>query len=113
MTERLNPHHFDKDLWEVLARYVAGESSSAEANAVRGWLAEDPRRAEVLSGLNESIDAWTATTLPDVDVEAALRKVSSRLHQADVIPLPERAPARWRTIGLAAAAALALAAGAT
>jgi transmembrane sensor len=114
MTDRLsNPvSPFGAALWDVLARYVTGESPSAEAETVRRWLAEDARRAELVTVLERSM-AMLPPSIPDVDVEAALRKVTSRLRETDVIPLPERVQARWRTMGLRAAAAVALLAGAT
>jgi transmembrane sensor len=115
MTDRpSNPvSPFGADLWDVLGRYVAGESPSGEAADVRRWLTEDPRRAELVSALERSLTTLTASSLPDVDVEAALHKVTARLAESDVVSLPERARARWRSMGLRAAAAVALLVGAT
>ena len=34
-----------KDEWNLLARYLAGETSAAEHSRVQRWLEEDPSRA--------------------------------------------------------------------
>jgi transmembrane sensor len=64
--------------WEALARYFAGESSADELVTVRRWLAEHPGEAAALS----AADAATrrrSTTAPVVDVDAAWRRMATRL----------------------------------
>ncbi|MBI4502015.1 MAG: FecR domain-containing protein [Gemmatimonadetes bacterium] len=108
---------FGEEVWDVLARYVAGESPVPEAEAVRRWLAADPERGELVAALERSIGSLAFTPHPGLDVEAALRRVTERLHQPDVVPLPPRLAEhplrRWRSMGLRAAAVLALVVGGT
>jgi transmembrane sensor len=103
------------DLWDALARYVAGESSGQEADAVRQWLQEDAQRSELVASLQRSIDSLAFSPPKNLDVEAALRRVKGRLNEAEVIPLRSSEPSvrRWRTMGLRAAAAIALLVGST
>jgi transmembrane sensor len=68
--------------WEALARYLAGESSAEEAAQVGRWLAADPRRRELLDALRRSTDTLALTARSDVDVEAALGRVSARFDDA-------------------------------
>ena len=127
------PPDFDSDPmadpydWDALARYIAGESTPAEQRAVEAWLAARPERGELVAALRQSIDglaADSADTADDVDVEAALRRVHTRMAEPAgvmvAMPSPARrlriertertiatASRRWRAIGsLAAAAAL-------
>jgi transmembrane sensor len=105
--------------WNVLARFLAGESGAGEASAVAAWLAAHPADADVLRALDLVIGRpaarETPAAAPPVDVEAALRRVQLRrdgqpppLPARDVIPLRPRATRRlhWRVGALAAAAAL-------
>jgi transmembrane sensor len=62
--------------WEAIGRFLAGESSPAEAAAVRGWLDANPRDRDLL----ERLDAVAARQTPiDVDVESALARVHGRM----------------------------------
>ena len=61
--------------WDAIARFLAGESPAAEAEAVRAWLAAHPADRQVVERLSEA----AAVPLADVDVEAALRNVHSRM----------------------------------
>lgn len=79
--------------WEVLARFLAGESPAEEADAVRAWLAEDPARHDVLSALDTTLDRVAAPPA-DLDVEAALRRVHARMDQPETPVIPLRAPVR-------------------
>lgn len=100
--------------WEVLARFMAGESPADEADEVRAWLAEDPARHDVLRALDRTL-APVAAPPAGLDVEAALRRVHARMDapETPVIPfrapaVPRRLPAPW----LRAAAAVVLLLGA-
>ena len=72
MTPPSNPSIPD---WEVIGRYLAGESSPEEAAAVRRWLDENKADAEVLAALDGA--ARRAAT-QEVDVETALLRVKTR-----------------------------------
>jgi transmembrane sensor len=108
----------DPELWEKLARHLAGEDSASDAAAVREWLAAEPTRAHLVDALDESLRRLDFVLPADLDVEGALRHVSARLTQPDVRPLSGRKPVQepvrlgWRTMGLRAAAVVALLLGA-
>jgi transmembrane sensor len=92
--------------WDMLARFVAGESSVDEISHVTQWLDANPAERALLERLTE---VTAATSAPDVDVEAALERVHARMDQAATLSIAER-PARrsWRpmaSIALFAAAA--------
>jgi transmembrane sensor len=80
--------------WDVLARFLAGESPAEEAQGVRAWLAEDPARHDVLSALDSTLDRVVAAPPADLDVEAALRTVHARMDQPETPVIPFRAPSR-------------------
>ena len=100
--------------WDRLARYLAGESSAAEAAEVRGWLAADPARRELLGALDDAMDRAALPLPAGLDVEAALHAVHGRMdaeREAPVIPLrPRPQPARggWSSPALRIAAAVLL-----
>jgi transmembrane sensor len=79
--------------WDVLARFLAGESPAGEAVAVRAWLAEDPARHDVLRALDSTLDRVAAPPA-DLDVEAALRRVHARMDVPETPVIPFRAPVR-------------------
>ena len=107
------PSPFSAPLWDVLARYAAGESPAGEAETVRRWLAADPRRAELLSSLAESIGTLAAASSPSIDVENALRRVRDRLREPEIQSSDgARMRSRWGGGWLRAAAAIAFLAGA-
>lgn len=116
--------------WDALARYLSGESSPEEANAVRAWLDARPERALLVTALRQSFDGLAADAAAevdvdvDVDVEGALRKVHARIAESVNTPITpitsarppqlhrfaERSAARrgarrWPVAGLVAAAA--------
>jgi transmembrane sensor len=62
--------------WDAIARYLAGESSASEAEAVRRWLDAHPSDAKAIAALDAAVG--THAPRPMVDVEAALRKVKTR-----------------------------------
>ena len=86
--------------WDKLGRYLAGESSPEEAAAMRRWLEDHPSDASVIAALDAA--ARSVRPAPAVDVEAALRKVKTRMHEAPPSAIP------WRRYGALAAAAVVL-----
>jgi transmembrane sensor len=108
------------ELWEALARYVAGESPAVEAESIAGWLAAQPGRAELLAALERATGRLAQARAADVDVEAALRSVRERMDEAPVLPFrpraghgEERGFRGWRTMSLRAAAIAVLLLGAS
>lgn len=85
--------------WEKLGRYLAGELAPTEAAEVRRWLDAHPADARALAALDEATKRIAPST--KVDVDAALRRVKTRVRPATP----------WRYAGLAAAAAVLLVAG--
>lgn len=99
--------------WEALARFVAGESAAEETDAVRAWLARDPRRSELMAALERTIGRMALTPPSDLDVEAALKRVTVRRDAPPVreIAFPAALEHAWsarRRIALPAAASVAL-----
>jgi transmembrane sensor len=102
--------------WDALARYLAGESSADEADAMRRWLDARGDRAALVAALERSVGRLAYQAPKDLDVEGALRRVRARRDEPDVRVLPSR-PAgvprfvsrspRWSAGGLRAAAVLA------
>lgn len=64
--------------WEAIARFVAGESSTEEATRVERWLDANPAEKALLSRLDSGV---IVHALSDVDVEAALTRVHSRMNE--------------------------------
>jgi len=103
--------------WEAIARYFAGECPPDEAAAVQRWLEAHPAEASALSSFNDATALLATANPADLDVEAALKRVSERRDATEVIPIGSRRPAgatpprvavparRWRSIALPAAAA--------
>jgi transmembrane sensor len=101
----------EDDRWEVLARYIAGESAADEAEAVRVWLAADPAQSLLLRSLTHAMDRIAFEPPAGLDVEQALAVVAARLGEAEVVPLRPSAASRrpaWMANALRAAAAVAL-----
>lgn len=107
--------------WEALARFLAGESTDEEAAAIRRWLAARPDRGELVGALDRALPKLAPP--PDVDVEAALRRVHERMDETEVRPLRPRTPLSpafggraitpvWKRTWLRAAAVVAIAIGA-
>jgi ferric-dicitrate binding protein FerR (iron transport regulator) len=73
-------HLDDERLYLLLDRYLAGEASAAEAQAVREWLAEDPapEHAALLEDLR-LIRRAAARPVPDTSVEGAWAKARKSL----------------------------------
>lgn len=117
MTEDLSPQKAEGQIdWDAVGRYLAGESSQAESDAVRAWLATRPLYNEMLAKLDAGIQRLAARPSVPVDVKAALQQVRS-LRDAPAPTLnvirgaaPRAARAerpRWRTLGVPLAAAAA------
>jgi len=88
--------------WDRVARHVAGELSTAESAEMRKWLDANPAEARAIAALEAATKQLGSST--PVDVEAALRRVKTRLRPA----------APWRMyVALAAAAAVVLMVGRT
>ena len=101
--------------WEAVARYLAGESPDAEAEAVRTWLDAHPGDAALLRTLDGALDRLAVASASEIDVEDALQRVADRRDEPDVLPLRprlERVPDaaaprfRWSTRGMLRAAAV-------
>lgn len=110
----------DSEPWDALARYLCGESPPGEVEAVRRWLDAVPARAELLAALERATRRLQFRAPADLDVEAALRRVRARqdepalrLLPGGARPAPEPGRARWRTISIRIAAAVALLVGGT
>lgn len=107
-------HPRDPYDWDALGRYLAGESTPAEAEEVRRQLAENPDEAALILKLDEAIARHARQSVAsDIDVDAALKAVKSRQMIARVEPLRARsrktfAPtstSHWRLPGILALAA--------
>jgi len=102
----------EKPSWEALARYLAGEASVDEGMRLRQWLEAHPDDAAVVQALGQTIKPLAGAPARDIDVEAALRRVTARRvaeSETPVLPLTRRGRGRvtWYA-GLAAAAVLAV-----
>jgi transmembrane sensor len=108
----------DERLFLLLERYLAGEASGAEVEAVREWLADDPGHALLLEDLR-LIKRVTAERIPASSVDAAWATAVAALElDADTVPrsVPRRVasphfaprPRMRRGLVLAAVAAAAL-----
>src|SRR3954466_4505852 len=105
--------------WEVLGRFLDGESPDDEKARIAQWMDSHPVDKELFEQLNVHGQLEPAA---DVDVEAALRKVQARFNQAPVSAAAERtrlrlergggggggAPSRNVIVGVALAAAAAI-----
>lgn len=108
----------DEMQWDLAAKYLAGEGSGEERRRFEQWLAEDPDRSAVLDSLRPYFAASTAAQAR-VDVDAAWTEMAARVDQDTLSVEPGRpGTSRWRDTrrrqwGLAAAAVLVVAAGAS
>jgi transmembrane sensor len=66
---------------DVLARWLAGEATAEEVRAVEGWMAADPARRREIDLLAASFRRLQQPPAADLDVEAALRSVKSRMQE--------------------------------
>jgi len=93
----------DERLYVLLDRYLAGEASAAEADAVRRWLADDPAHAVLLEDLRV-IKRVTSDRVPESSVDAAWARVAQALQIAPA--QKQRVSRRIPLAALAAAAAV-------
>jgi len=77
-------HIEDDRLYLLLDRYLAGEASAADAEAVREWLAEDPEHAPLLEDLR-LIKRVAAERAPESSTDAAWARAVEAL---EVPPQP-------------------------
>jgi transmembrane sensor len=89
----------DERLYLLLDRYLAGEVSARDAEAVRQWLADDPEHGLLLEDLR-LIKRVVAERAPESSIDAAWAKAVKAL---DVAPQP-RVSRRLLVAALAAAA---------
>jgi transmembrane sensor len=61
--------------WDIIGRYLAGESSPVEVATIRRWLEEHPEDARMMAALD---GAARQAANPRLDVEDALQRVKSR-----------------------------------
>jgi transmembrane sensor len=74
--------------WEALARYLSGESSAPERERIERYLAAHPADAEVVSSLDNAMRILAFQEIPDVDVEAALQRVTARRDAPAALAVP-------------------------
>jgi transmembrane sensor len=77
--------------WEALARYVAGESSPDEAEAIRRLLSERRGDAALIGALDRALARLAVQASDDVDVEAALRQLKARRDALSPLSIAPRA----------------------
>src|SRR5437773_6927892 len=94
-------HLEDERLYLLLDRYLAGEASAADAQAVREWLAADAEHALLLDDLR-LIKRVIADKPPHSSTNAAWAKALKALEVAR--PAQPRVPRRLLVAALAAAA---------
>ncbi len=93
----------DERLYLLLDRYLAGEASAAEAEAVRRWLVDDPEHRLLLEDLR-LIKRVVADRAPESGADAAWAKAVKTLEVA-----PQPRVSRRVLVGALAAAALVIA----
>lgn len=68
--------------WNLLAKYVFGECTEAEASRVQVWLETDPARKRLLFELKEQIDA-TKQPYPERDVDALWHRLEQHAQRRE------------------------------
>ena len=94
------------DQWSAIARFLAGESSAAEAAEMRQWFADHPGHARTTASLDailtaspsDRVNSGTALSsqlapVSAADVESALMRVRARMTSAPVLELSKSDPA--------------------
>ena len=98
-------HPDDERLYLLLDRYLAGEVSARDAEAVRRWLADDPEHRLLLEDLR-LIKRVAAERAPESSTDAAWAKAVKAL---EVAPAPQRRVSRRLLVAALAAAAVVVA----
>ena len=65
--------------WHIIDRVLAGEASAEDDAALRQWLAEDPRHAELLRALRAAAEPNAGRASDNWNVDAAWSRLSSRV----------------------------------
>ena len=65
--------------WRIIDRELAGEASSEDDAALRRWLAEDPRHAELLRALRSAAEPNAGKASDHWNVDAAWARLSTRV----------------------------------
>lgn len=74
--------------WEALARFVSGESSNSEKEAMRRLLEASPDDAALVAAMQRALGHLpAAATSGDIDVDAAYRRVSALRQRPAAPPL--------------------------
>ena len=77
-----------RDDWEALARFVSGESSPSEKEAMRRLLEASPDDAAVVAAMQRALGHLPAVAKSgDIDVDAAYRRVSALRQRPAAAPL--------------------------
>ncbi|HEY0305124.1 MAG TPA: hypothetical protein VGC44_09120, partial [Longimicrobiales bacterium] len=77
--------------WELIGRYLAGTATAEERAWAEQWLAAHPEDARLLELVDSTAPAMAPPPVSAVEVEAALRKVKTRMAPAPRI----RTHHRW------------------
>jgi transmembrane sensor len=93
--------------WEVIARYLAGESSPEEAARVRASLAAHSSDDALVTALGDIVARMPSSIPGDIDVEAALQRVKSHRDARAVRPITTAQSLSARRVPLALFAAAA------
>ncbi|HEY8833511.1 MAG TPA: FecR domain-containing protein [Gemmatimonadaceae bacterium] len=80
------PSRIAPEDWDRIARYLAGEAESREAESTKRWLEADAERLAMVNALQAAlVNVSREDSRPDV--EGALRKVKSRFDQTKSLSL--------------------------
>lgn len=121
MTDQDSPQNTpNADDWDALARFVAGEGTTAERADMTRRLADEPALGELLGVLDRATSVPEPLPPTSLDVEAALASVLARREDRREATEPRRVPvvsldayrSRWRDARFRAAAAVLVVAGA-
>ncbi len=113
-------HNIESDDWDAIARYVAGEGTSDEREAMRRTLEANPARAALLAALDDALQMPAPVAPTTAEVESALAVVLAKRADGRPVAEPRRSPVvsldhyrtRWRSARFRAAAAVLIVAGA-
>lgn len=103
--------------WEAFARYLTGESPAEERARLEERMAAEPEDKALVAELGAVMQRMAVGSPNDIDVDAALQKVKTRLHYPEegVVDInragrTDKRPIRWQmpVLALAAVAVLAI-----